>query len=72
MKPGFNSWQGQRIFLFATMCRLALRPTQPPVQWVLGGGRLSPGVKQPGHEASSFISNSAKGEGKGKNVTVLN
>lgn len=28
---------------------LALRPIQPPIQWILG--TLSPGVKDPGHEA---------------------
>jgi len=27
---------GVRIFYFATTSRLALRPTQPPIQWVPG------------------------------------
>jgi hypothetical protein len=40
---GFNPQQGQRIFLFASVSRLALRPTQPPIQWVLGVPSL--GVK---------------------------
>jgi hypothetical protein len=40
---GFDPWQGQRIFLLAPASRLALGPTQPPIQWVLGV--LSPGVK---------------------------
>jgi hypothetical protein len=31
------------------MSRMALGPTQPPIQWVLGS--LSLGVKWPGHEA---------------------
>jgi hypothetical protein len=31
------------------MSRLALGPTQPPIQWITGA--LSLGVKQPGHEA---------------------
>jgi hypothetical protein len=34
--PGFNSWQGLGIFLFTTASRMALRPTQPPIQWVSG------------------------------------
>jgi hypothetical protein len=36
--------QRQRIFLVASASRLALEPTQPPVQWV--PGVLSPGVKR--------------------------
>jgi hypothetical protein len=36
--------QGQRIFLLAPASRPALRPTQPPIQWV--PGVLSPGVKR--------------------------
>jgi len=31
---GFESRQGLGIFLFATASRTALRPTQPPLQWV--------------------------------------
>jgi hypothetical protein len=34
---------GAIFLLFATMLRLALVPTQPPIQWVPGA--LSPGVK---------------------------
>jgi hypothetical protein len=37
------------IFLSSTSFRLVLRPIQPPIQWILG--TLSPGVKQPEHEA---------------------
>jgi len=37
----FDSWQGKRLF-FSQVTRLALEPTQPPVQWrsdfFLGGG----------------------------------
>jgi hypothetical protein len=32
---GFNSQQGQAIFLYSTPSRPALRPTHPPIQWVL-------------------------------------
>jgi hypothetical protein len=28
--------QGMGIFLFSTMYRLALGPTQPPIRWILG------------------------------------
>jgi hypothetical protein len=34
---GFDSRQGQKIFLYSTASRLALWPTQPTIQWVRGG-----------------------------------
>jgi hypothetical protein len=34
--PGFDSWQGQEIFLISTASKPALGLTQPPVQWVPG------------------------------------
>jgi hypothetical protein len=40
---------GLGIFLFATVSRTALGPTQPPIQWVTGA--LSLGVKRLGREA---------------------
>jgi hypothetical protein len=55
---GFNSQQGLGIFLLTTASRTALRPTQPPVQWVPGA--LSLGVKQQGREADHSSPSSAK------------
>jgi hypothetical protein len=46
---GFDSQQRLGIFLFTTASRIALEPTQPPIQWVPGA--LSLGVKWPGCEA---------------------
>jgi hypothetical protein len=48
-QSGFNSWQGQGYFLFVTVSRPAVGPTQAPIKWVLGA--LSAGAKQLGHEA---------------------
>jgi hypothetical protein len=44
---GLNPGKG-KIFS-SPVSRPALRPNQPPIQWVLGA--LSTGIKQPGHEA---------------------
>jgi hypothetical protein len=33
---GFDSWQGLGIFLFTIASRMALGPTQPPIQWIPG------------------------------------
>jgi hypothetical protein len=46
---GSNPGGGLGMFHFDTVSRTALRPIQPPIQWVLGA--LSRGVKQPGREA---------------------
>jgi hypothetical protein len=46
---GFNFQWGLGIFLFTTTSRMALRPTQPPIQWVPMA--LPLGVKQLRHEA---------------------
>jgi hypothetical protein len=54
----FDSWWGLGIFLFTTVSRTALGPTQPPLQWALGV--LSFGVKQPGHDADYSPPTSAK------------
>jgi hypothetical protein len=37
MIGGFESRQELGIFLFTTVSRLALGPTQPPIQWIPGG-----------------------------------
>jgi hypothetical protein len=42
-----------KIFLFSTASTTALGPTQPHIQWLLGG--FSPGVKRPESEADHAI-----------------
>jgi hypothetical protein len=46
---GFDSQRELGIFLFTIRSRLALGPTQLPIQWV--PGTLSPGIKRPRREA---------------------
>jgi hypothetical protein len=53
-----HSRRGLRIFLFTAVSRLALGPTQPPIQWVPGA--LSRGVKRPGREADHSPPSSAE------------
>jgi hypothetical protein len=48
-EKGFDSRLRQEIFLFSNESIPALRPTQPPVQWV--PENVSPDVKRPGREA---------------------
>jgi hypothetical protein len=48
-QSGFESRQGMGIFLFTTVSRPALGPTQPHIQWLPGA--LSLGVKRLGREA---------------------
>jgi hypothetical protein len=45
-------------FIFTTASRMALGPTQPPIQWV--HGVLSLGVKRPGREADHSPPSSAE------------
>jgi hypothetical protein len=55
----FESRQGLGIFLFSTaVFRPALRPTQPPIQWVPVA--LSLRVKRPGREADHSPLSSAE------------
>jgi len=54
----FDSLQGLGIFLFTTVSRLALRHTQPPIQWALWA--LSLGIKRPGREADRLPPSSAE------------
>jgi hypothetical protein len=55
---GFNSQQGLGIFLFTTAFRMALGPTQLPIQWVQGA--LFLGVKRLGLEPDHSPPYSAK------------
>jgi hypothetical protein len=57
---GFDSRRGLGIFLFATASRTALRPTQPPIQWITG--TLSLGVKRPVSETDQSPPSSAEDE----------
>jgi hypothetical protein len=58
MIGGFESQQRLGIFLFTTVSRPALEPTQPPIQWVPGA--LSLGVKLPEREADHSHPHSAE------------
>jgi hypothetical protein len=55
---GFNSQQGLGIFLFTTVSRTPLQPTQPPIQGAPGAHSL--GVKQLGCEVDHSSPSSAK------------
>jgi hypothetical protein len=58
-QTGRSSSPGRvKNFLFFTPSRLALGPTQPPIQWV--PGVLSPGVKRPGRGTGHSPPTSAK------------
>jgi hypothetical protein len=50
--------RGVGIFLFTTVSRMALGPTQPRIQWIRGA--LSLGVKRPGREADHSPPSSAE------------
>jgi hypothetical protein len=55
---GFYSRRGLGIFLFTTASRMALGPTQPPIQWVTGV--LSLRIKRPGRETDHSPPSSAE------------
>jgi hypothetical protein len=55
---GFDSRRGLGVFLFTTVSRTALKPTQPPIQWVLEA--LSLGLKRQGHETDHSPPSSAE------------
>jgi hypothetical protein len=52
-RPGFDSRQDQEIFLFSTAIRLALGPTQSPIQWVPGA--ISLGINRPGVKLTTHL-----------------
>jgi hypothetical protein len=56
-QPEFDSWQGQS-FLFSIASRLALGPTQSPIQCIPVA--LSPGVKRLKREADHSFSSSTE------------
>jgi hypothetical protein len=55
---GFHSWWVLGIFIFTTMSKTVLDPTQPPTQWLPGA--LSLQVKQLGHESDHSPPSSAE------------
>jgi hypothetical protein len=55
---GFDSQWGPGTFLFTTLSRMALGPTQLHIQWVWGA--LSLGLKWPGCESDHSLPPSAK------------
>jgi hypothetical protein len=55
---GFDFRRGLRNFLFTTVPRTPLGPTQPPIQWIPGAVSLV--VKRPGRDADHSLPSSAE------------
>jgi hypothetical protein len=51
-RSGFDLRQRQEVFSVTSVSRSALGPTQPPVQWALGG-HFPVGKAQPGRDADN-------------------
>jgi hypothetical protein len=49
----FDFRQRQKIFLFPNESIMALRPTQPPIQWV--SGTVSPGISGKGVKLTTHL-----------------
>jgi hypothetical protein len=54
----FRSQYRQVILFFSKTSRQTLKPSQPPIQWVMGP--LSLGEKRPGHETDHSLSSCVK------------
>jgi hypothetical protein len=59
-RSGFDSEQGQKIFLLSTDFISTLRPTLPPIQWV-----FSPELSRTGCEADHSPPSSAEASNNG-------
>jgi hypothetical protein len=72
---GFDYRQEKDIFLFSTVSRSALRPTQPPIPWVPGA--LSPGqsgaVREADYSPSCSVeaNNDVAVQGKLYNIIMI-
>ena len=49
-----------QISVFSEVSRPAVGPTKTPVQWVAGGGDLSPRIRRPGREGDHASPSSVK------------
>jgi hypothetical protein len=66
---GFESQQEVGIFLFTTASKPALKPIQPPIQWVRG--TLSRGVKRQGSESDHSPPSSAEVKNEWRYTSTL-
>jgi hypothetical protein len=65
----FDSLQGQEIFLYPTVSRPALGPTEPLIKWV--SGVISPGAKWSRHKAGHSPTSSAMDKNAGAITPLL-